>query len=100
MATIRKDAVILVSPELAWDALRDVGAVHTRLAAGFVIDCRMDGEAARIVTFADGLAGREVIVTIGDADRRIAWSATGGRLTHHNASAQVFAQGDGRTRFV
>jgi hypothetical protein len=28
------------------------------------------------------------------------WSATGGRLTHHNASAQVFADGAGKSRFV
>ena len=32
--------------------------------------------------------------------RRVVWSATGGALTHHNASAQVFADGPQRTRFV
>jgi hypothetical protein len=30
----------------------------------------------------------------------VSWSATGGQLSHHNASAQVFAEGAGRTRFV
>jgi hypothetical protein len=32
--------------------------------------------------------------------RRVAWSVVGGRLSHHNASAQVFAEGSGATRFV
>jgi hypothetical protein len=36
---------------------------------------------------------REVIVDVSDEQRRIAWTAVGGRLTHHNASAQVFAEG-------
>ncbi|AGB23746.1 Polyketide cyclase / dehydrase and lipid transport [Mycobacterium sp. JS623] len=54
MATIRKEGQIHASPEQAWDALRDVGALHTRLAAGFVADTRMEG-TARIVTFANGM---------------------------------------------
>jgi len=64
-----------------------------------VTDCRMDGEA-RIVTFSNGMLAREVIVDINDAERRLVWAATGGRLTHHNASAQVFDEGDGRSRLV
>ena len=38
-------------------------------------------------------------VHLDDERRRLVWTATGGRLTHHNASAQVFAAGD-KTRFV
>jgi hypothetical protein len=38
------------SVERAWDAIRDFGAVHERLVPGFVVDCRLDGDA-RIVTF-------------------------------------------------
>ena len=85
------------TPAQVWDALRDVGALHTRLAQGFVVDCRLDGDA-RIVQFANGLQVRELIVDVSDARRRIAWSATGGRLTHHNASAQVQDDGTGRSR--
>jgi hypothetical protein len=59
----------------------------------------MDGDA-RIVTFANGLVAREVIVTIDDAARRIAYASVGGRLRHHNASIQVFDEGGGRTRLV
>jgi hypothetical protein len=43
--------------------------VHTRLARGFVTDRRMDGKD-RIVTFANGLVAREVIVDIDERARR------------------------------
>jgi hypothetical protein len=99
MASIRKETIIDVAPDEVWDAVRDIGAVHTRLAVGFVTDCRLDGDA-RIVTFANGLVAREPVVTIDDAGRRFVWSAVGGRLSHYNASAQVFDAGDGRSRFV
>ena len=92
MASIRKEIVVSSSPEQVWDAMRDVGALHTRLVPGFVTDCRLDGDA-RVVTFANGIVAREVIVDVSDEQRRIAWTAVGGRLTHHNASAQVFAEG-------
>jgi carbon monoxide dehydrogenase subunit G len=98
MASIRKDIPIDAAPADVWAALRDVGALHTRLVPGFVTDTRMDGDA-RIVTFANGMVARELIVTIDDAERRLVWAATGGVLTHHNASAQVFADGD-RTRLT
>jgi hypothetical protein len=99
MASIRREVLIDVPAEELWAALRDVGALHTRLVAGFVSDCRLEGDA-RIVTFANGVVARELIVDIGDTDRRLVWSAVGGRLTHHNASAQVFAEGPARCRLV
>jgi carbon monoxide dehydrogenase subunit G len=43
---------------------------------------------------------RELIVDLDDEAHRLAWSARGGRLTHHNASVQVFADGEGRSRLV
>lgn len=92
MASIRREITIQVPAERLWDALRDVGALHTRLVPGFVTDCLLDGQS-RIVTFANGMTANELIVTIDDAARRVVWSATGGRLTHHNASAQVHAAG-------
>lgn len=100
MASIRREAIVSVAAETAWDAIRDIGALHTRLVKGFVTDCKMDGEHARIVTFANGLVARELIVDVNEVDRRLAWSAVGGRLTHHNASVQVFIEGEGRCRLV
>jgi carbon monoxide dehydrogenase subunit G len=94
MASIRKEILMQASPEAIWDAVRDVGEIHRRLAPGFLTDCRMDGPDARIVTFANGIVAREIIVDVDDAARRVAWSAAGGRLTHHNGSLQVFAEGN------
>ena len=99
MASIRREVVLAVAPETLWAAVRDVGALHTRLVAGFVTACRMDGDA-RVVTFANGVTAREVIVDISDAQRRLVWTSVGGRLTHHNASAQVFADADNGSRLV
>jgi len=63
-----------------------------------VTDVKLE-EGARLVTFANGMVVKELIVDLDDEARRLVWSAAGGRLTHHNASAQVFAEGGG-TRFV
>lgn len=99
MASIHREVRIQADPLTVWDALRDVGALHTRLAPGFVTDVRME-EGARVVTFGNGLVARELIVDVNDEFRRLAWSVVGGKMTHHNASAQVFPDGEGRCRFV
>jgi carbon monoxide dehydrogenase subunit G len=100
MASIRKEIVIEASPKRVWDAVRDVGAVHERLAPGFVIDTRLQA-GARVVTFANGLVARELIVDVDDEARRLAWAVVGSpRLTHHNASMQVFDDGDRGSRVV
>src|SRR5689334_16106087 len=90
MASIHRDILIDAPATALWEAMHDVGALHTRLVPGFVTHCEMDGPGARRLRFANGVEAREVIVTIDDATHRIVWSAAGGRLTHHNASAQVF----------
>jgi carbon monoxide dehydrogenase subunit G len=99
MASIRKEIPLEVAPELVWDVVRDVGAVHQRFARGFVVDTKFEGDA-RVVTFANGFVAREQIVEVDAAARRLVYSASGGRLSHHNASFQVFANGAGGTRLV
>lgn len=99
MASIRKEMVTKARSDDVWDAIRDIGALHTRLVPGFVIDTRLE-PGARIVTFGNGMVVKEPIIDINDTDRRLVWSAVGGLTTHYNASAQVFAEGDGRTRVV
>ena len=94
-----REVSIEVSAEELWARVRDVGALHTRLVTGFVTDCRLE-EGARVVTFANGMVARELIVDLNDSDRRLVWSAVGGRLSHHNASAQVFADGANRSQLV
>lgn len=99
MATIIEDLSIDASADAVWDAVRSVGEVHRRLAPGFVVDTRLEGDA-RIVTFANGLVVRERIVGIDDRARRLAYAAVGGRATHHNASFQVLPEGEARCRLV
>ena len=99
MATIIKDFTVRAKPEAIWDALRDIGKIHERLARGFVTDTRMDG-GDRIVTFANGLVVRERIVSMDDGARRLVYSAASERLTHHNASFQIFPDGMDGSRIL
>lgn len=99
MAFIRKEIELDARPEAVWDAVRDVGAVHRRLAPGFVVDTRMEGDA-RVVTFGNGMVARELIVDVDDRARRFSWAVVGGRLSHHNASMEVFPDANGGTRLV
>jgi carbon monoxide dehydrogenase subunit G len=99
MATLIREITIDASPQKCWEALRDFGALHQKLVPGFVTHCEFDG-AARTITFFNGMKVREALVGIDDAQRRVAYSASGANSTHHNASAQIFDDGTGRTRFV
>jgi carbon monoxide dehydrogenase subunit G len=94
MSSIHKEISLAASPAAVWDVVRDIGAVHTRFAPGFVVDTVMQGDD-RIVTFANGFVAREVIVDVDDARRRLAYSARSERIAHHNASFQVLADGRG-----
>ena len=98
MASIHKDIIIDATPDDVWDAVRDFGALHTRLAPGFVTDTKLDGDA-RIVTFANGTVARELLVDCDDARRRLVYAIVSERIKQHSASAQVFAEGDGRSRW-
>ena len=99
MASIRKEISTKAPADAVWDALRDLGALHTRLVPGFVTDTQVE-PGARIVTFGNGMVVRESIVTVDEGERRIVWSATGGALTHHNGSAQVVSGTTGETGVV
>ena len=99
MASVHREIVIERPVAAVWDALADVGALHTRLVPGFVTDCRLE-PGARVVTFANGMVARELIVAVDPVARRVAWAVVGGRLAHHNASAQAFAESDAACRVV
>jgi hypothetical protein len=100
MATIHREVHIQANPDKVWSALRDVGALHTRLCPGFVIDTKMDGDDARIVTFGNGRTARELIVSVDDERRRVAWAILGGgALIHYNGAAQVIPLPEGGCRF-
>ena len=99
MASIHKEITVTAPADHVWAAVRDVGAVHTRLAQQMVLDTKLDGDS-RLVTFANGEVVRERIVGIDDELRRLAYAAVEWRTTHHNASFQVIPDGEGRCRLV
>jgi carbon monoxide dehydrogenase subunit G len=97
MATITKHIITPASPEAAWSAVRDIGALHTRLVPGFVIDTRVEPgpPVVRVVTFANGSVAREPIVSCDDQARRLVWTVEGGTARHFNGSVEVIAEGSG-----
>ena len=99
MASIRKEILTSAPPDEVWAAIRDIGALHTRLVPGFVVDTKLE-PGQRIVTFGNGMIVREPIVDIDDGAQRLVWSAIGASLTHYNASVQVFADAGGQSRVV
>ncbi len=99
MASIRKEIETRASPEDVWAAIRDIGALHTRLVPGFVVATRLE-PGARVVTFGNGMEVREPIVDVNDEAKRLVWSAEGAGLTHYNASVQVFAGPGNGSRIV
>jgi carbon monoxide dehydrogenase subunit G len=96
MASIIRDIAVAAAPESVWQALRDVGNAH-QLFAGVLKDCQM-GNGERTVTFANGMVLRELVLDVNDDHRRVAYTAVGGRTTHHNSSLQVFAAEGGHSR--
>jgi carbon monoxide dehydrogenase subunit G len=99
MASIHKDIPIDADPDEVWAAVRDFGAVHQRLAPGFVTDARLEGDA-RIVTFHNGTVVREMLVDCDDERRRLVYAIIGERVKHYSASVQVAADGESRTRMT
>jgi len=99
MTSLRKEVLIDVPPARVWDALRDVGALHTRLVPGFVTDTRME-DGTRVVTFGNGVVAREHIVGVDESRRRVCWAVTDPPFQHYNGAAWVEPDIDGGARFV
>src|ERR1700736_4128330 len=99
MASIHKDIAIDAHPDDVWAAVRDFGAVHQRLAPGFVVDARLEGDGG-IVTFHNGTVARELLVDCDDARRRLVYAVISERVKHYSASVQVAADGELRTRMI
>src|SRR5438045_242210 len=95
MASIRNEIAVRASPERVWDALCDFGAVHQRVAPGFLTDGKLEGNDVRVVTFANGAVARETLVSSDDMSRRLVYAIMDQRFKHYGASVQVLAEGDG-----
>ena len=98
MASIYKEIALDARADDVWNAIRDFGAVHRRVAPGFLLDARLDGDA-RIVTFSNGTIAREVLVTCDDTRKRLVYAVASERVKQHSASIQIIADGD-RSRMI
>jgi hypothetical protein len=101
MATITKIVSTPASPAAVWDAIRDIGALHTRLVPGFVVATELI-PGGRRVTFANGAVIDEPIISSDDTMRRLVWTARGSALpiAHYNGAVQVFPVESGGSRVV
>jgi hypothetical protein len=99
MASIHREVLLNAPLRDVWDALCDIGALHTRLVPGFVVDTKLE-DGARVVTFGNGSVVRELIIDVDHEHHRVCWSALSAQLTHHNASFQLFAATASTTRGV
>ena len=99
MATIRSEIRTRARSSEVWAAVRDIGALHTRLVPGFVTDTKLE-PGARVVTFVNGVTLREPIVAVDDEARRLVWTHEGGRARHYNGALEVSELADGSTSVV
>jgi len=91
MASISKRIPLDADVDNVWTALRDVGNAH-HVFGPVLTDCRLDDDATRVVTFADGMVVHERIVDVDDDARRLAYTVLDGPFTHHHATFQVTAE--------
>jgi hypothetical protein len=94
MATLRRQIALNAPAPAVWSAIKDFGAVHTRVAPGFLTKLELD-KGDRIVTFFNGMVARERLVTSDDEECRLVYSVVEGRASHYNAAVQVFPDGKG-----
>jgi hypothetical protein len=99
MGTIRSELKTAAKASDVWSAIRDIGALHMRLAPGFVADTKLE-PGARVVTFVNGVTLREPIVSLDDEARRLVWTHEGGRARHYNGALEVSELPDGSTSVV
>lgn len=98
MATIKKEFTLEADADRVWDALRDFGALDSRLVPGFVTACECEGDV-RVVTFSNGSTAHEYLVSRSDSERRLVYGIANERLRHYSAAAEVFPD-DETCRFV
>jgi hypothetical protein len=101
MASIREEIIVSRPPSEVWDAIADVGAIHDRLARGFVTDTELEGDT-RLVTFTNGMVVRELIVDVDHDAQRLAYAVIDSPsvIRHHHATFQVVDGPEGSTRIV
>ena len=101
MTSIAVEISTEASPSAVWDAIRDIGALHTRLVPGFVVATELV-PGGRRVTFANGMMVVEAIVSLNEELHRLVWTTQGGSsgISHYNSAVQVYPRETGGSRVV
>ena len=98
MASIIKKIELPLPAAAVWKQVREVGNAQL-LFPGVVSACVLQGDE-RTVTFSNGVVLKERILSVDEESMRVAYSATGGRATHHNSSLRVVPLAADRCRVV
>jgi hypothetical protein len=94
IGSVSADIVLSTTAAFAWDVIRDVYSVATRLIPGFATAVDAQPQA-RIVTFVNGLTVTERIVELDDAARRLVYQVVDGPTTYHLGTQQITEDADG-----
>jgi Polyketide cyclase / dehydrase and lipid transport len=101
MTSIAVEISTEAPPSAVWDAVRDIGALHTRLVPGFVVATELV-PGGRCVTFGNGKVVVEPIISTNDEIRRLVWTVQDGSPghAHYNSAVQVYPREIGGSRVV
>ena len=93
MASVTVENELACPAERAWALLADFRSPH-KAFAGVLTNARAE-DGGRVVTFANGMEVREIMVHLDDARRRVAYAVVGGRFSQHAAAMQIVENGGG-----
>lgn len=99
MTSIYREFIVGADPNRVWSAIQDVGAIHQRLAKGFVVDTQLEGDV-RTVTFKNGVVVKERILGVDSQNKRMVYTILSDKFEYHNAAFQVFAEANRQTRII
>lgn len=93
-ATVRRQTTVAADAAAVWDAIADFGAVHTRVAPGFLTALQLDG-SDRLVTFGTGATAREAFISRDETLRRLVYAIPEGPFRSYSAAFEVADAPDG-----
>ncbi|MGW4232679.1 SRPBCC family protein [Streptomyces sp. NPDC004980] len=102
VASVVREITIEASADDVWAVIGDFAEGPPRMAPDFVVKTELASADVRVVTFANGVVARERLISRDNEARRIVWAVIGDTMcpVHDNASFQVLAEGEHRSRLV
>ncbi|GAA2952737.1 hypothetical protein GCM10010518_44200 [Kitasatospora cinereorecta] len=102
MASVVREITIEANADDVWAVIGDFAEGPPRMAPDFVVRTELAAADVRVVTFANGMVARERLISRDNEAHRIVWAVIGDTMcpVHDNASFQVHAEGEHRSRLV